>query len=74
MSALAKDTDRILAFSNHWIIRESVEDGNLKIQDMNVHPQQYGPSTLKGGDVIDLAELVLRWDGVLLAMVGCIPA
>ncbi len=62
---LEQDPNRVLAFSDHWIMSES---GQIHVQKTDDNTAHYGRSTLPAGDVADLADVVLEKNGVPLAM------
>lgn len=62
---LEADSSRVLAFCDHWIMRDS---GTLDIAATGENTIRYGRSELQRGDVNDLASLVLEKNGVPLAM------
>ena len=65
IAPLEHDENRVLAFSDHWIMNDEgmvdpvVTESNTKL---------YGRALLPEGDVTDLGNLVLRQNGVPLAM------
>jgi len=65
VTPLEQDTNRILAYSDHWIMHE---DGQVDIIGSNNNSVLYGRSSMSEGDVANLEELVLLKNGVPLAM------
>jgi len=62
---LELETSRVLAFSDHWIMHE---DGTVDVAATDANARHYTRATLPQGDVRDPADLVLKRNGVPLAM------
>lgn len=62
---LQNDTERVLAFSDHWIISEN---GSIDYNETEANTRRYGRSSLSEGDVSDPEHFVLVRNGVPLAM------
>jgi len=63
--ALETDPQRVLAFCDHWVIREG---GEIDREETELNTARYGRAGLSEGDVPDVASLVLFKNGVPLAM------
>ena len=62
---LEQNSNRVLAFSDHWIMSENGQIDVKKTDDNTVH---YGRKTLADGEITDLGDFVLEKNGVPLAM------
>jgi len=62
---LEEDSARVLAFCDHWIVRE---DGEIDHLETERNTRAYGRDTLQGGDIRDPHALVLLRNSVPLAM------
>jgi len=65
VAPLEKDSHLVLSFSDHWII---LQNGQIDVQGTDENTVLYGRNLLPCGIVADLADLVLRKNGVPLAM------
>ena len=65
VAPLEADTNRVLAFSDHWIMSE---DGQIDVQRTNNNTIHYGRNLLLKGAVSNLDHIVLEKNGVPLAM------
>lgn len=63
--ALEENPDRVLAFSDHWIINES---GEIDRAETDANTVRYGRAALTEGNIPDPPALVLLENGVPLAM------
>ena len=69
--ALEGDAGRVLAFSDHWIVRE---DGQIDLETSARTSARFGRAGLTEGEIADPKDLVLRRNGVPLAMASLFRA
>lgn len=62
---LQRDSERVLCFSDHWIISGN---GSIDYQETEANTRRYGRLGLREGDVSNLEDFVLVRKGVPLAM------
>ncbi|MCA1659858.1 MAG: glycosyltransferase family 2 protein [Verrucomicrobiaceae bacterium] len=62
---LRSDVERVVAFSDHWIV---LEDGSIDPKATEANSRRYGRASLAPGDVDNPVDFVLVKNGVPLAM------
>ena len=62
---LEQNKNRVLAFSDHWIM---LENGEIELQQTEENTIRYGRSNLNEGEVSDVASFVIVNNGIPLAM------
>lgn len=65
VAPLEENPERVIAFSDHWIVRD---DGSMDSAETDLNTMRYGRKTLLRGEIPDPASLVLKQNGVPLAM------
>jgi len=65
VAPLEQNQNRVLSFSDHWIM---LEDGQIDLQKTDENTAHYGRESLSTGEVTHLDDFVLTKNGVPLAM------